>query len=188
MSTKHRRRPEPATQVNLGSQSRIAGGNYYEIMMTPLRMTILLATTPAEELAQLCEENEHFFRRRFGFHANHTMRIEVMRMVREYDLTVYEFSALRFAGQISVSRNGVYLTPTWIWAAVGWVYISIFVLAGLACFWVIGQDSSASSLRQDAGLAYILGWCGLFIWAINRAHIEPWRLAKKIPRASSHGL
>jgi hypothetical protein len=167
-----------ATQFNLGEQSRIAGGDYYEISI-PESIKTFLATTPSDVLDRLTQDNEDLFNYRFGFRVNRSGRGQVMEIKHRHDLTDQEIRDLHHSGILSLKRGDIKLTPSWTLPVIGWFYAVLFSVIGVVCMWAV-QSGPTPNWQQDLALTIICACWAASIWFVGKVHIAPWRLVKEV--------
>lgn len=177
-----RQRTQPntptTTQLNSGEQSRVAGGDYYEIAV-PESIKTFMATTPSNVLDDHTQDNEEFFNYRFGFRINRVGRAQVMEIKHQHDLTDQEIRDLRQSGILSLKRGDIKLSPSWLLPAAAWVYAVVFSAISIVCMLAV-QSGPTPNWRQDLALVIISAcWAGS-IWFVGKVHIAPWRLLKEV--------
>lgn len=165
-------------QLNLASEQRTAGRDYFEIFVVPKSMKIFLATQTTAELDRLALENERLFCYRFGFEPNRAIRQQVLALKQKHDLTDREIRGLRRSGQMTIKHSEAKMSPARFYPIVGWVQLALLSLIYLPLLLVI-LVSPVPDWKRTLEVLLVASLWFLGAWILNAMYIEPWRVIKR---------
>lgn len=180
-------------QLNLGTHARNSARDYVEVSV-PDSVKTFMTLTPTAQLDKMALDNERMFEARYGFKAGQAVRMQVIAMQRQYDLTDSEVTTLRKAGQLSIRPKDqvVRVGDDMVGPVAGGIYLLLFTAICLSLFIDVQLQTGQEGKKLLTSLLIAGMWFGV-IWYAAVRMIGPWhmirlrirQMGKTMPHSSS---
>lgn len=165
-------------QLNLGAHARNSARDYVEVSV-PDSVKTFMTLTPTAQLDKMALDNERMFEARYGFKAGKAVRMQVIDMQRQYDLTDSEVTTLRKAGQLSIRPKDqvVRVGDDMVGPVAGGIYLFLFTAVCLSLFIDVHLRTGQEGKKLLASLLIAGMWVGV-IWYAAARMIGPWHMIR----------
>lgn len=167
-------------QTTIATEARVAGNNFFENLVI-LWFGHWLSLHTDEERDAMGLRNGDAFRAQFLIDLPTELRPRVLEIKHEGKLTDRQIRHLVRAGALSRKNDQVVLDDSCVTEAVGWVFVTVSLLVGLAI--LIAGNGSVLSLTDLAKHVVTLTVFTMMAKAAHYTFVEPFRVARRALRA-----